>query len=300
MSAVCSAPMPATRILGVDFTSAPHARKPITIASAVVRAGRLRVDAVDAAHDFGEFDALLARPGPWIGGFDFPFGLPRQLLARLGWPHAPHGGTSAWARLVRHLEAMPRAEMVAAFRAWCDARPAGAKFAHRATDLRAGSSPSMKWVNPPVSFMLQAGAPRLLAAGVTIPGMQPGDPRRIALEAYPGMLARAIVGRASYKSDARAGATVGRESARRAILRAIACGLPLGLPVELPATVRDTCIHDARGDRLDAVLCAAQAAWAWQRRDEGFGLPDGIDPVEGWILTAPHAPVPETRAAAGH
>lgn len=292
--------MPATRILGVDFTSAPRARKPITIASAAVRAGRLRVDAVESARGFDEFDAVLARPGPWIGGFDFPFGLPRELLARLGWPHTPGDGMSAWARMVRHLEAMPRTDMVAAFRAWCDARPAGAKFAHRATDLRAGSSPSMKWVNPPVAFMLQAGAPRLLAAGVTVPAMQPGDPLRVALEAYPGMLARAIVGRRSYKSDARAGATVARESARRAILRAIECGLPLGLPVEIPAAVRDRCIQDPGGDLLDAVLCAAQAAWAWQRRDEGFGLPDRVDPVEGWILGAPDAPVSGTRAAAGH
>jgi len=290
--------MRATRILGVDFTSAPRPRKPITIASAAVRAGRLRVDAVDAAHSFAEFDAVLAQPGPWIAGFDFPFGLPRDLLAKLGWPHAPAGGMTAWACMVRHLEAMPRAEMVAAFRVWCDARPAGAKFAHRATDLRAGSSPSMKWVNPPVSFMLQAGAPRVLAAGVTVPGLQPGDPQRIALEAYPGMLARAIVGRVSYKSDARAGATREREAARRAIVDAIARGLPLGLPIEFVPTVRDACIHDASGDRLDAVLCAAQAAWAWQRRDEGFGLPDRIDPLEGWILTAPHAPVPEAETVA--
>jgi hypothetical protein len=290
--------MRAIRILGVDFTSAPRTRKPITIASAAVRAGRLRVEAIDAAHSFAEFDAALARPGPWIAGFDFPFGLPRELLARLGWPHEPAGGMTAWACMVRHLAALPRAEMVAAFRAWCDARPAGAKFAHRATDLRAGSSPSMKWVNPPVAFMLQAGAPRLLAAGVAVPGLQPGDPMRIALEAYPGMLARAVVGRVSYKSDARAGATREREAARRAIVDAIECGRPLGLPVELLPTVREACIRDASGDRLDAVLCAAQAAWAWQRRDEGFGLPDRIDPLEGWILTAPHAPVPEAQTAA--
>lgn len=297
-AALCSGPMRAARILGVDFTSAPRPRKPITIASAAVGAGCLRIDSVDAARSFAEFDAALARPGPWIAGFDFPFGLPRELLAKLGWPHVPADGMTAWARMVRHLEAMPRADMVAAFRAWCDARPAGEKFAHRETDRRAGSSPSMKWVNPPVAFMLQAGAPRLLAAGVTVPGLQPGDPRRIALEAYPGLLARAIVGRASYKSDARAGATLEREAARRAIVRAIERGLPLGLPVELVPAVRDACIRDASGDRLDAVLCAAQAAWAWQRRDEGFGLPDRIDPLEGWILTAPHAPVPEAQTAA--
>ncbi len=30
-------------------------------------------------------DALRA-PGPWVGGFDLPFGLPRELVEALGWP----------------------------------------------------------------------------------------------------------------------------------------------------------------------------------------------------------------------
>lgn len=60
----------------------------------------------------------------------------------------------------------------------------------------------MKWVNPPVAFMLHAGVPRLLEAGVVLPGLhEPGatatagnedgtTARRVALEAYPGLLAR--------------------------------------------------------------------------------------------------------------
>ena len=46
----------------------------------------------------------------------------------------------------------------------------GHKFAHRATDRWAGSSPSMKWVNPPVAYMLHAGVPLLIDAGVAIAG----------------------------------------------------------------------------------------------------------------------------------
>jgi hypothetical protein len=278
--------MPATRILGVDFTSAPGARKPITVAAGELRAGRLHLQALRAIRSFGEFESLLAEPGPWTGGFDFPFGLPRELLAGLGWPHEAGGGETGWARMVRHLQAMPRERMVAAFRGWCDARPAGAKFAHRATDLRAGSSPSMKWVNPPVSFMLQAGAPRLLAAGIRVPAMQPGDPLRVALEAYPGLLARAVLGRVSYKSDTRAGATPDRERARREVVRAIERGFPLEVPVVATRALREACVADPRGDFLDAVLCAVQAAWAQQRRDEGYGLPGDVDPVEGWIVAS--------------
>lgn len=55
----------------------------------------------------------------------------------------------------------------------------------------------MKWVNPPVAFMLHAGVPRLLAAGVDLPGLHAGDRGRVALEAYPGLLARELIARRS-------------------------------------------------------------------------------------------------------
>ena len=41
-------------------------------------------------------------------------------------------------------------------------------------------------------------------------------------------------------------------------------------------------VEDPKGDRLDALLCAVQAAWAWLNRDWLVGNPR-IDPVEGWI-----------------
>jgi len=47
---------------------------------------------------------------------------------------------------------------------------------------------------------------------------------------------------------------------------------------------RDALTSDISGDRLDAVLCLVQAAWA--SRQPGHGLPGQVDPVEGWILTA--------------
>jgi hypothetical protein len=43
-------------------------------------------------------------------------------------------------------------------------------------------------------------------------------------------------------------------------------------------------VDDASGDRLDAVLCLAQAAWAAAR--PGHGVSREVDPVEGWIVTA--------------
>jgi hypothetical protein len=162
----------------------------------------------------------LAAPGEWVGAFDFPFGLPRAFVEGLGWPLT---SSAPWREVTQRIAALSRAQLIEQCRAWCDARPVGSKFAHRATDLLAGSSPSMKWINPPVALMLHAGAPRLLEAGVTIPGLndQGTDFGRIALEGYPGLLARAVLGRQSYKSDdPKHRKDPMRQAAREALVRA--------------------------------------------------------------------------------
>jgi predicted RNase H-like nuclease len=143
----------------------------------------------------------------------------------------------------------------------------------------------MKWVNPPVAWMLHAGAPRLIQSGVHIPGLAQGDHSRVALEAYPGYAARQIVGRASYKSDDRAKQTPERKAERKRIVATLETGGLAWLPrLALPAGLRRACLDDASGDSLDAVLCALQAAWGWQRRSRNFGLPTQLDPLEGWIV----------------
>ena len=265
-------------MLGVDFSSAPTRRKPITVALGRRRGQVLLLEGLEALPTLEDFGAWLGRPGPWLGGFDFPFGLPRELVLALGWPQD-------WPGLMRHYAALERAQIRAEFAAFCAARPAGAKFAHRACDGPAGASPSMKWVNPPVAFMLHAGVPRLIAADVHMPGLRAGDPARVALEAYPGLLAREILGRRSYKSDAPARQTDERLIARKDLLEALEQGRSrLGLRLKLSHAQRDALVADASGDRLDAVLCLLQAAWADGR--PGWGLPAQVDPLEGWIVSA--------------
>jgi hypothetical protein len=262
---------------GIDFTSAPSARKAITIASGVLEGDRLQLLSLTSLHDFPAFENWLRRPGPWVGVFDMPFSLPRELIETLGWP-------ITWAPMMARFAALSRSEMRTTFKGFCDARPVGGKFAHRATDLPAGSSPSMKWVNPPVAYMLHAGVPRLIAACVTLFGIHPGDPDRIALEGYPGMVARSIV-KESYKSDDRRKQTDARRTARLTMLAALQSGdYPLGIRLDAGPHL-DALADDGSGDLLDAVLCALLAAWAWQRRAERFGLPD-FDPLEGWIVSA--------------
>ena len=274
-----SAPRPSFPLLaGIDFTSRPRPSKPITAAVGRVTQGVLRLDRIDTHADFASFARWLRTPGPWLGVFDLPFGLPRELVLALGWP-------TEWRALMRHYAGLTRAEIRATFAAFCNARPAGAKFAHRATDGPAGSSPSMKWVNPPVAYMLHAGVPLLIEAGLQLPGLHAGDATRVALEGYPGLLAREVLGARSYKSDTKAKQTPERLLARADLVDALDQGRTrLALRLKLRRAQREQLIADASGDRLDAVLCLMQAAWASLR--PGFGLPARIDPLEGWIVSA--------------
>lgn len=267
------------QLAGVDFTSAPSRRKPVTVALGGLRDDTtLVVDAVVAHADFDSLATWLRSPGPWLAAFDFPFGLPRALVETLGWPRE-------WLALAQHYRALSRAEIRATFAAFCAARPAGDKFAHRTCDAFSTASPSMKWVNPPVAFMLHAGVGLLLDAGVQIATLHPGDPARVALEGYPGLLARELIGRRSYKSDTRAMQTAARREARIELLRRLEAGESrLGLRLALDDAMRAVLVDDGSADRLDAVLCLMQAAWASQR--PGFGLPGDVDPLEGWIVSA--------------
>jgi hypothetical protein len=127
----------------------------------------------------------------------------------------------------------------------------------------------------------------LLQAGVTLPGLHAArtDPARIALEAYPGQAARALLGRASYKSDdPKRRHCAQRRDARRQIIDALAAGQPpFSVPVDLGQWA-GPCLDDPGADLLDAVLCLTQAHRAWQARETGWGLPLDVDPIEGWIV----------------
>lgn len=265
-------------LAGIDFTSRPTRRKPITVALGAEDRGVVRLERLDVHEAFAGLAAWLASPGPWVAGFDFPFGLPRELVDVLGWP-------TSWDALMDRYASLSRGDVRETFAAFCNARPAGAKFAHRATDGPAGSSPSMKWVNPPVALMMHAGVPLLRQAGVHIPGLHDGDRSRVALEAYPGLLARELIGTRSYKADDTARQTPERLIARKDLLDALEQGRTrLGLRLRLSHAMRDTLVADASGDRLDAVLCLMQAAWA--AGQPRHGLPAQVDPLEGWIVSA--------------
>ena len=281
------------RLVGCDFSSAPSRKKTIVLAHGRLLNGRVMLLNLEHFSSLGSFSDWLVRPTPWLGVFDLPFGLPRELVETLGWP-------STWLACMTHYSQLSRAQIRQEFSAFCNARPVGSKFAHRATDRLAGSSPSMKWVNPPVAYMLHAGVPLLLKAGVILPGLHCPDhfsdanagnlSLRVALEGYPGLLAREVLGSRSYKSDDRSKQTAERLIARKDLITALEQGnTRLNLRLKLTHAQRDTLADDASGDSLDAVLCLMQAAWAQGRFEAGdtlYGLPPDLDTLEGWIVTA--------------
>jgi len=260
-------------LLGVDFTSAPTRRKPITVARGHTAGGVLRLDRVDLCTGFGAFEAVLAESGPWLGAFDFPFGLPRVFVDALAL-----GSTCAEVSAAVHARCGSRMAWRALIDGWGQGLP------HRVTDRAldgVSSTSPLQTRYVPVGFMWFEGLPRLLAAGLSLPGLHAGDPGLVALEGYPGALAQALIGRRSYKNRDEPDRLIARKDLVDALEQGRADGAPR---LKLSHAMRDTLVADASGDCLDAVLCLVQAAWA--QAQPGHGQPVAVDPVEGWIIGA--------------
>ena len=263
------------KIYGIDFTSAPSAKKPITCLTCELDGTHLTAGRLSEWQSFEAFERGLQRPGPWISGIDFPFGQARRFIETIGWPETWHG-------YVTHAAELGKAGFDKALDDYAACRPDGDKHHFRRDDKRANSQSPQKLHFVPVGKMFFQGAPRLIKSGVTIPGLQQGDPERIVVEAYPGVFARYLIGGRSYKAETKKGQTTAKHNARQDILKAIETGklaAAYGLAVSAPAALAD----DPTGDHLDALLCAIQAAWAWLKRDQEFGMPEDTDPLEGWI-----------------
>jgi hypothetical protein len=261
------------RIYGLDFTSAPGRRKPLIVLCCTLEEDSLRVEDSETLTDFGGFEDFLQRRGPWVCGMDFPFGQPRPLVAALGWPES-------WEGYVREVGTLPKEEFEGKIRADMALRPPGSKWRYRLADRRSGSSSAMMLFRVPVGKMFYQGAPRLLASGVRVEPCRRNGDERVAI------VARRFLGRTAYKRDG-VPDTPERRSARETLLRGLESAFlrdVYGFAVEMAARWREEFVSDPSADALDSLLCAVQAAWAYERRDEGYGVPSECDPDEGWIL----------------
>jgi hypothetical protein len=267
------------RIYGLDFTSAPGRRKPLIVLCCTLQGDSLRVEDSDTLTDFGGFEDFLQREGPWVCGMDFPFGQPGSLVASLGWPEG-------WEGYIREVGRLPKEEFEGKIRADMATRPAGNKWRFRLADRRSGSSSAMMLFRVPVGKMFYQGAPRLLASGVRVEPCRRNGDSRVAVEAYPAVVARRFLGRTAYKRDA-VPDTPERRSAREKLLAGLSSATlreAYGFAVEMEDPWREEFAGDPSADSLDSLLCAVQAAWAYRERDEDYGVPPECDPNEGWIV----------------
>ncbi|MFT6791683.1 MAG: hypothetical protein ACJA04_000893 [Cellvibrionaceae bacterium] len=262
-------------IYGIDFTSRPRRSKPITCVVCTLEDTHLQFNSLQEWRNFEAFEAALEQPGPWMAGIDFPFGQARRFIETIAWP-------KNWLDYVERVGQMTREQFRESLDAYRRDRLDGDKEHRRQTDIEAGSISPQKLYGTPVGLMFYEGAPRLQKSGATIPLLQRGDPKRIVVEAYPGVLARALIGRRSYKQDTKAKQTQEQYQARADLLTIIKNGKLLsthGITVDAP----DDLINDPGADHLDALLCAIQAAWAYRQKDNNYGIPASADPMEGWI-----------------
>jgi hypothetical protein len=267
------------KIMGIDFTSAPSARKPISCAEAHLGGEVLVFHELKGVRSFQDFEALLSGSPPWVAGIDFPFGQSRRLLANLGWP-------LQWESYVTLVAGMSKSEFVRVLEEYKADRPAGDREHKREIDRRASSISPQKLYGVPVGKMFFEGAPRLLHSPASIMPVRPRHDARIILEAYPAIVARRFIGRRSYKNDTSAKQTPQLREVRLEIIQGIRSqgfSEVYGFEIDLPASFQTICVEDATGDYLDAVLCCLQAAWAWQQRDNHYGMPENVDNLEGWI-----------------
>jgi hypothetical protein len=268
------------KIYGLDFTSAPGRRKPLIALGCTLQGETLHVEDSEEMTDFAGFEKFLGKPGPWICGMDFPFGQPRSLVLALGWPEGWEGYVGEVARLGKE-------EFENAIRSDMARRPAGSKYRYRLADRRSGSSSAMMLFRVPVGKMFYKGAPRLLASGISVEPCRRTQDARVAVEAYPAVVARRFLARASYKNDERRKQTTAHRDARERLVAGLESETlkrAYGFTVKTDAFRREELVRDPAADALDSLLCAVQAAWAYTKRDEGYGVPPECDPDEGWIV----------------
>jgi hypothetical protein len=268
------------KIFGLDFTSAPSLKKPITYAQCRLNEDCLSLETLGGMASFYEFETFLCQSGPWIAGMDFPFGQPRRFIENIGWPRT-------WKDYVDLVSKMTRLHFVDALTGYCKDREKGDKHHLRQTDKLANARSPMMLYRVPVGKMFFEGATRLLKSGVSIPPCCVRADPRVVVEAYPALVARRWIGNRSYKNDAAKRQTVTRRAAREEIIHGMSSAdmkIHFGFDIHFSDDQAKVFIQDGSGDQLDAFLCAIQAGWALSQRDHNFGIPIDCDHLEGWIV----------------
>ncbi len=266
-------------IYGLDFTSSPNKRKPITCAVGSLTRDLLAVEVVEELPSFAAFESFLDRPGPWRAGLDFPFGQPRRLLVEL---HR----TGDWASSVSWLAARGREAFEELLRSYRASRPKRDKQHRRQTDELAGSRSPMMCYGVPVAKMFFEGAPRLLRSNISILPVLPRNDSRVGVEPYPKLVAARYAEGRAYKAEDKRRQNAVLTRTRERIVNGLETHAhrDFWFRLRLASIVREKAIANETGDVLDAVLCAVQAAWSIGQTSPPDGIPPDCDRLEGWIV----------------
>ena len=293
------------KIYGVDFSSSPNKKKPIVVANGFLEKKKysqtekkfLIVENFKYLENLFDFEVFLKSSGPWFAGFDLPFSMPVELVESNKWP-------KIWNEFINFYCRQSREYLRSMFVNWCNERPLGNKFAWRKTDKCAGSSPAMRWTNPPVAWMMHAGMKIMIRQNLYFPAHNfPVHLNRIAVdfnnfieknihfnhklafESYPGFVAKKIV-KKSYKSDNLKKNTQERFDNREKIIKdLVQANLKPDLSLVCSKGTYDMAINDHRGDILDSMICAFQVADSLFKKN--FGLNHNYNSFEGWIISVP-------------
>jgi hypothetical protein len=289
------------RIYGLDFTSAPGRGKPLAISRCWLEQKELVLESLEAFASYDPLIDLLRSPGPWAMGCDFPFSQSARLLQEapehirdLRWP-------VAWEEYLTAISGLTQAEFKTLMKT-CPPDARGVRERKRVAGHAANACSPQHVDFPPVGLMFHQGARLLLECPCEVVPQRPNGDSRKLFEVYPGVFAERFCGDKGYK-DGKRDLVLARAAKRE---RMIGLMLGEGLRETYGFAVKMDDLHvrhmveDAKGDFLDSLICAVQAAWAWSRHHENYGLPgpDEVDPdvlaFEGWIFD-PHCRVNTQR-----
>lgn len=271
-----------TDIYGVDYTCAMGRSKPNIVCHAQLTGNALKFRAFIEFRPLATFEDWLLNLQSGIVGIDAPFGLPLEFATHL---HSLSGALESptWTTTAEHLsqfEMRAYEFMVKAFR---DSRPKGNKEPRRAFDITYGGASPIKLYNPPVGRMLFRLTPVLANSTHSLWPMRLSDSPVMIVEVYPAIIPKRLLGGKSYKNDPMGEQE--RPKNRQRILDFLTSSQVenvLGYRLSnLSEEDTQLCVQDRKGDRIDALIAAFEAAGAARLAK----LPTVENPHEGEIFT---------------
>ena len=173
-------------VYGIDFTSAPTDKKPLTQSVCYLSGTRLRLK--DQRLRTSEELSAFEPAGPMDRGARFSI-----------WPAEEADRESEMAAAVAGIHScrgsMTKREFEDCLRRYQHGRPKGEMRHSRAVDVLAGSCSPMQLDFIPVAKMFYEGAKRLLYSNATVvPFESRGSNAGVVVEGYPALVARRWIG----------------------------------------------------------------------------------------------------------